>query len=395
MAIAVLPSRIEHTVLTVEPSRDLVDGRRVRLGMVGGGEASFMGAVHRTAVRLDNHYELVAGALSSMPDEAPRAAHAFGLARGYADYLTMAREEAARPDGIEAVSIVAPDNQHARVAEAFLQAGIHVICDRPMMATLAEAQRLKALAQRSGRLFAVTQSHAGQAMLRRARRLVREGALGDIRVAQVDYPRDACPDPTQAAYDAVHGGTGGGIDDNCILAFDLLHYVTGLGSTELCAPRGALAAGGGDDANTQVLLRLANGAHGMLCPSQQQTPDADSGLRLRVYGSRGTVEWVQEHPDRLCHAPFGEPVRTASDVATDVSSDGRRVTRRPGGAPEGFLETFATLYGDIAQAIRAARDGAPVPSDVDFPTLDDGIHALAFADAARRSAADGGCWVRL
>jgi predicted dehydrogenase len=389
--------------MTIEASREAaLAARRVRLGMVGGGEGAFIGAVHRIAARLDDHYDLLAGALSSTPDKALRSAAAIGLARAYPDYQTMAREEAARLDGIEAVAIVTPNDQHAPVAEAFLRAGIHVICDKPVTTTLAEAQRLQALVQQSGRLFAVTHNYTGYPMVRHARQLVREGALGEIRVVQVEYPQDWLTErleasgQKQAAWrtDPKRSGAGGCIGDIGTHAFNLLHYVTGLATSELCAELNTFVTGRALDDNVQVMLRLAGGARGMLWASQV-APGNENGLRLRVYGSRGGLEWMQEHPNQLRHAPFGEPVHIVSRGTAAVLADGQRVTRLPSGHPEGYLEAFATLYAEIAQAIRAARSDEPVPAGVDFPTLEDGIHGLAFIEAAVRSSAEGGRWVRL
>jgi predicted dehydrogenase len=377
-------------------------GRHIRLGMVGGGEGAFIGAVHRIAARLDDHYELVAGALSSQPQKALRSAEAIGLPRAYPDYLTMAREEAARADGIEAVAIVTPNDQHAPAAEAFLRGGMHVICDKPVTTTLAEAQRLKLLAQQAGKLFAVTHNYTGYPMVRHARQLVRDGALGEIRVVQVEYAQDWLTErleatgQKQAAWrtDPKRSGAGGCIGDIGTHAFNLLHYVTGLKTSELAAELSTFVAGRALDDNVQVMLRLANGARGSLWASQV-APGNENGLRLRVYGSRGGLEWAQEHPNQLRHAPFGEPVRTIARGTGAVGPDGQRVTRLPPGHPEGYLEAFATVYAEIAQAIRAARAGEAVATGVDFPTIDDGIEGLAFIEAALRSSADGGRWVRL
>lgn len=389
--------------MAIEASRDAsAAGRRIRLGMVGGGEGAFIGAVHRIAARLDDHYELVAGALSSEPGRALRSAEAIGLPRAYPDYATMAREEAARADGIEAVAIVTPNDQHALAAETFLRAGIHVICDKPVTTTLAEAQRLKALVKETGRLFAVTHNYTGYPMVRHARQLVREGALGEIRVVQVEYAQDWLTErleatgQKQAAWrtDPKRSGAGGCIGDIGTHAFNLLHYVTGLRTNELAAELSTFVEGRALDDNVQVMLRLAGGARGSLWASQV-APGNENGLRLRVYGSRGGLEWAQEHPNQLRHAPFGEPVRTLARGTGAVLADGQRVTRLPSGHPEGYLEAFATIYAEIAQAIRAGREGKPAPAGVDFPTIDDGIEGLAFIEAALRSSADGGRWVRL
>lgn len=388
--------------MAIEASRSVGAGRRIRLGMVGGGEGAFIGAVHRIAARLDDHYELLAGALSSEPGRALRSAEAIGLPRGYADYATMAREEAARADGIEAVAIVTPNDQHAPAAEAFLHAGIHVICDKPVTTTLAEARRLKTLAREAGRLFAVTHNYTGYPMVRHARQLVRDGALGEIRVVQVEYAQDWLTErleatgQKQAAWrtDPKRSGAGGCIGDIGTHAFNLLHYVTGLKTTELAAELSTFVDGRALDDNVQVMLRLANGARGSLWASQV-APGNENGLRLRVYGSRGGIEWAQEHPNQLRHAPFGEPVRVVSRGTGAVLPDGQRVSRLPSGHPEGYLEAFATLYAEIAQAIRAARGGQATPVGVDFPTIDDGIEGLAFIEAALRSSAEDGRWVRL
>jgi predicted dehydrogenase len=389
--------------MAIEASRDAASaGRRIRLGMVGGGEGAFIGAVHRIAARLDDHYELVAGALSSEPARALRSAEAIGLPRAYADYATMAREEAARPDGIEAVAIVTPNDQHAPAAEAFLRAGVHIICDKPVTTTLADARRLKALVQETGRLFAVTHNYTGYPMVRHARQLVREGALGEIRVVQVEYAQDWLTErleasgQKQAAWrtDPRRSGAGGCIGDIGTHAFNLLHYVTGLKTTELAAELSTFVEGRALDDNVQVMLRLANGARGALWASQV-APGNENGLRLRVYGSRGGIEWAQEHPNQLRHAPYGEPVRTLARGTSAVLPDGQRVTRLPSGHPEGYLEAFATIYAEIAQAIRAVREGRRVPAGVDFPMLDDGIEGLAFIEAALRSSADGGRWTPL
>lgn len=389
--------------MPIEASRDApAAGRRIRLGMVGGGEGAFIGAVHRIAARLDDHYELVAGAMSSEPGKALRSAEAIGLPRAYPDFRTMAREEAARADGIEAVAIVTPNDQHAPAAEAFLRAGIHVICDKPVTTTLADAQRLQALVRETGRVFAVTHNYTGYPMVRHARQLVREGTLGEIRVVQVEYAQDWLTErleatgQKQAAWrtDPKRSGAGGCIGDIGTHAFNLLHYVTCLKTTELAAELSTFVAGRGLDDNVQVMLRLANGARGSLWASQV-APGNENGLRLRVFGSRGGLEWAQEQPNQLRHAPFGEPVRTLARGTAAVLPDAQRVTRLPSGHPEGYLEAFATIYSEIAQAIRAVRAGEAVPAGVDFPTLDDGIEGLAFIEAALRSSAEDGRWVRL
>jgi len=377
---------------------------RVRLGMVGGGEGAFIGAVHRIAARLDDHYVLVAGALSSTADKSLRSGAAIGLERSYPDYETMAREEAARPDGIEAVAIVTPNDQHAPAAEAFLKAGIHVICDKPVTTTLKDAKRLKALAQKHGRIFAVTHNYTGYPMVRHARRLVADGALGTLRVVQVEYAQEWLTErlestgQKQAGWrsDPKRSGAGGCIGDIGTHAYNLADFITGLAVESLSAEVSSFVKGRVLDDNVQVQLRYAGGARGSLWASQV-APGNENGLRIRVYGSKGGLEWLQEHPNQLRFSPFGQPTQIISRGTPAASPDAARVSRVPSGHPEGYLEGFANLYAEIAAAIRAARPGKKQRLDkaVTFPTIDDGIKGMVFIETALKSSAKDGRWTKL
>jgi len=377
---------------------------RVRLGMVGGGEGAFIGAVHRIAARLDDHYTLVAGALSSTAEKSLRSGAAIGLERTYPDYETMAREEAARPDGIEAVAIVTPNDQHAPAAEAFLKAGIHVICDKPVTTTLKDAKRLKALAQKHGRLFAVTHNYTGYPMVRHARRLVADGALGTLRVVQVEYAQEWLTErlestgQKQAGWrsDPKRSGAGGCIGDIGTHAYNLADFITGLTVESLSAEVSSFVKGRVLDDNVQVQLRYAGGARGSLWASQV-APGNENGLRIRVYGSKGGLEWMQEHPNQLRFSPFGQPTQVISRGTPAASPDAARVSRVPSGHPEGYLEGFANLYTEIAAAIRAARPGKKQRLDkaVTFPTIDDGIKGMVFIETALKSSAKDGRWTKL
>jgi predicted dehydrogenase len=373
--------------------------KRIRLGMVGGGEGAFIGAVHRIAARLDDHYTLVAGALSASPEKAHRSGAMLGLdpARVYGNFAEMARAEAARPDGIEAVAIVTPNHMHAPVAAAFLEAGIHVICDKPLAVSLAEAVRLQELAAARQRFFAVTYNYTGYPLVRHARSLVRDGAIGEIRVVQVEYPQDWLTEPLeqtgqkQAAWrtDPAQAGAGGCIGDIGTHAYHLAGFVTGLLPAELCAELTTFVAGRKLDDNVQILLRYASGARGMLWASQV-APGNENNLRLRVYGTKGGIEWRQEHPNQLLVSPFGQPAQVVSRATAAVLPAGARVTRIPPGHPEGYLEAFATIYSEIAVAIRGGADAA-----VSFPGIEDGVAGIAFIEAAVRSSGRGAVWVRL
>jgi predicted dehydrogenase len=378
---------------------------RVRLGMVGGGEGAFIGAVHRIAARLDDHYEFVAGALSATPTKAQQSGRALGLAddRIYSDYAAMAQAEAARPDGIEVVAIVTPNHLHAPVAEAFLNAGIHVICDKPVTTTSRDAKKLLALVKKTKRIFAVTHNYSGYPMVRHARQMVRDGALGEIRVVQVEYPQDWLTEALeqtgqkQAAWrsDPAKSGAGGAIGDIGTHAHHLAGYVTGLELEELCADLSRFVKGRQLDDNAHVMLRFRNGARGLLWASQV-APGNENNLRLRVYGSKGGIGWRQEQPNQLHWSPFGQATQTISRATGVANAAAVRVSRIPSGHPEGYLEGFATLYAEIAQAIRAARPGGPkADKAAHFPTLVDGLKGVEFIESVVQSSARGGRWVKL
>jgi predicted dehydrogenase len=390
--------------MAIEGRSDAKAGRRIRLGMVGGGEGAFIGAVHRIASRIDDQYELVAGALSSTPEKARRSGEALGLAadRIYDDYESMARAEAKRPDGIEAVAIVTPNNVHAGPAYAFLEAGVHVICDKPLTVSLAEAKRMQAAVAKSGRIFALTHSYTGYPLVRRMREMVQGGELGAIRLVQVEYPQDWLTAPTEKSgnkqaewrVDPKRSGAGGALGDIGTHSFNLADYVTGLELSELSADLTAFGEGRTLDDNAQILLRYANGARGSLWASQV-APGNENGLMLRVYGTKGGLVWRQENPNQLFWSPLNEPTRIVTRGGPDSGGAAARVTRVPPGHPEGYLEGFANIYSEVAAAIKAARSGEKPPEAVQFPTIEDGVKGLAFIEAAVKSSKANGQWVKL
>ena len=377
---------------------------RIRLGMVGGGKDAFIGAVHRIAARIDDQYELVAGALSSTPERARESGRALGLAedRVYDDFAAMARREARRKNGIEAVAIVTPNHMHAPAAKEFLKRGIHVICDKPLTATLAEAKKLAKIAANSDALFILTHNYTGYPMIRQARAMVARGVLGPIRVAQVEYAQDWLATPLedsgqkQAGWrtDPARSGAGGSTGDIGTHAFNLASFVTGLKLEALAADLQAFVPGRKLDDNGHVLLRFEGGARGMLWCSQV-APGCENALRLRVYGEKGGLEWAQEDPNYLWYTPLGEPKRLLTRGGAGADENAARVSRTPGGHPEGYLEGFANIYAEAARAILARRDGAPVPPEVVCPTIEDGVKGVAFVEACVRSSARDSAWVRL
>lgn len=379
------------------------DGR-IRLGMVGGGEGAFIGAVHRIASRIDDHYVFVAGALSSTAEKAKRSGVALGLDpnRAYPDFETMAREEAKRPDGIEAVSIVTPNHMHAGPALAFLKAGIHVICDKPLTTSLKEAKALQAAAKKSGLIFAVTHNYTGYPMVRQARAMVKAGELGEIRVVQVEYPQDWLAEPLEKTgqkqadwrTDPKRSGAGGCIGDIGTHAYNLADFITGLSVDELSAELTTFVRGRKLDDNTQILLRYANGARGSLWASQVAIGN-ENNLRIRVYGTKGGIAWSQENPNYLHVSPIGKPTYTITRSGAGSGPEAGRVSRIPPGHPEGYLEGFANIYTEVAHAIHAARKGKKADKAVTFPTVDDGVKGLAFIEAAVSSSQKNGKWTKV
>ena len=382
----------------MSPTGKLAPFRRIRLGMVGGGEGAFIGAVHRMAARLDDHFELIAGALSASPEKAVRSAQALGLdpARSYDDFAVMAQSESARPDGIEAVSIVTPNHMHGPAIRAFLDAGIHVICDKPLTTTLDEAKDLAAQVRRSNLIFVLTHNYTGYPLVRQARAMVRNGALGDIRLVQVEYAQDWLAESTEGAdnkqaewrTDPARSGAGGCIGDIGTHAFNLADFVTGLDLVELCADLTTFVPGRRLDDNAQVMMRYAGGARGVLWASQVASGN-ENEIRLRVYGTKGGLEWSQREANQLIWSPLGGTRQIITRNGVGADADNRRLSRVPAGHPEGYLEAFANIYGEAAAAIRAARDGLPLPADVIVATVEDGVKGLAFIDAAVRSSRSG------
>lgn len=390
--------------MAIEGRSDDRTGGRVRLGMVGGGEGAFIGAVHRLSARMDDDYVFVAGALSSTAEKSLRSGQALGLDadRIYPDFATMAAREKDRPDGIEAVAIVTPNDMHAPAAEAFIAAGIHVICDKPLTTTLADALRLRELAQQKGIIFAVTHNYTGYPLMRHAREMVRAGELGEIRLVQVEYPQDWLTNKIeedgqkQAGWrtDPARTGAGGCIGDIGTHAHNLAQFVSGLEIDELLADLTTFVPGRRVDDNVQILLRYRNGARGSLWASQV-APGNENGLMLRVYGTKGGIHWRQDHPNEMYYTPYGEPTRIVTRGSAAAGPVAARVTRVPPGHPEGYLEAFATIYTEVARAIKAARTGDQPEAGVMFPGLAEGIAGMAFIEAAVASSKQGGVWVKM
>lgn len=390
--------------MSIEGRSDAKMGGRIRLGMVGGGQGAFIGAVHRLAARMDDQYEFVAGALSSSPERSRASGKELGLAadRIYTDFREMAKAESKRKDGIEAVAIVTPNNIHVPAAKAFVEAGIHVICDKPLAISLKEAKSLETLLRKSKDvIFAFTHNYSGYPMIRQARDMVAKGELGQIRLVQAEYPQDWLTEDIekggqkQAAWRTDPKQSGGGaIGDIGTHAYQLACFVSGLTLDEVAADMSTFVKGRKVDDNVNVLLRFKNGARGMLWASQV-APGNENGLRLRVYGTKGGLDWTQADPNYLWFTPFGGQMRLITRGGAGSGAAAARMTRVPPGHPEGYLEGFANIYTEAARAIMARRAGKKADKEVMFPGIEDGVAGMAFIEACKKSSAKNGKWTKV
>ena len=377
-------------------------GRRLRLAVIGGGPGSFIGAMHRTAARLDDRYELVAGVLSSDPERSRAAAAAIGIApdRAYADTDELLAAEQARPDGADVVAIMTPNDSHHAYAVAALRHRFDVVCDKPVTNTLEGALDVVATVQETGLVYCLTHNYTGYPMVRQARAMVADGQLGEIQLVQVEYvqggkaaERDPDPDgPLPWRYDPVRGGPSLVLGDIGTHAHNLVRFVTGREVTEVAADVGHIVANRLVDDYAGAMLRFDNGARGSFWVTQAAT-GVENCLRLRASGTRGTVEWMQEVPTQLVFRPAGSPAQIRTPNGPGTLPLAARASRIVAGHPEGFHEGFANVYSDAAEAIAARRAGRdPDPLAMHFPNAFDGLMGVAFVDAAIRSSTDNGAW---
>lgn len=392
--------------MTIEAGKSGAAARRIRLGMVGGGQGAFIGGVHRMAARLDDRYELVAGALSSDATRAAASAAELHIApdRSYASFAAMASAEAARNahdgSGIDVVAIVTPNHLHAPIASAFLEAGIDVICDKPLSTTLTEAMDLVKRVRQSGRLFALTHNYSGYPMVRQARAMVAAGELGEIRLVHAEYVQDwlttdlAATGQKQALWrsDPAQSGAGGAMGDIGTHAEQLARYISGLELEAVSADIQSFVTGRKLDDNAHVLLRYSGGARGMLWASQV-APGNENALRVRVFGTKAGIDFRQEHPNQLWFTPLGEQPRLITRGGSGAGAAAGHATRVPAGHPEGYLEGFAQIYRDVADQIQARREGRqPDALACSVPTVEDGARGMKFIEAVIASSRADGRW---
>jgi predicted dehydrogenase len=374
--------------------------RRLRAGIVGGGRGAFIGAVHRIACELDGQAQVVAGALSSDPQIARESAAAWSLERSYSSYESMAKEEARSDQGIDFVIIATPNDLHAPVARAFLAAGIHVVCDKPLALCVAEGEELQRLVEAGTTLFALTHTYSGYPAVHQARAMVQAGELGELRRVMVEYTQDWLMEPLEARgnkqaqwrTDPARSGAGGSIGDIGTHAQHLLEFVGGRRIEAVCADLSAFVPGRRLDDDANMLLRLAGGVRGTLSCSQIACGEANR-LSIRLYGSRAGLEWHQEDPNTLIYKPAGRPWQRLVTGQGYLRGEVRAMSRTPAGHPEGYLEAFANLYRAFIEDVRRLQRGEPARRD--YPGVADGVRGLQFVAQAVASARAGSVWMSL
>jgi predicted dehydrogenase len=378
--------------------KQAISQRKLRAGIVGGGQGSFIGAVHRIACELDGQAEVVAGAMSADPQRAADSAKAWYLQRSYASYEEMAEVEAGRPDGIDFVMVTTPNHLHYPVARAFLEHGIHVVCDKPMTFNMAEAQELAQLVERTKLVFALTHNYTGYPAVRHARSLVQQGAIGTIRKALVVYVQDWLMEPQESKgnkqaewrTDPARSGIAGSIGDIGTHAENLLNYITGLNIAALCADLTSFIEGRRLDDDANMLLRLENGGKGVLTCSQIAAGE-ENALSIRIYGTKAGLEWHQMEPNTLILMQPGQPRQLLRTNMPYMSDESKALTHVPAGHPEGYLEAFANIYKLAIADIRRVETGEQAQGG--YPTVYDGLRGMRFITKVVESSQKGAVWV--
>ncbi|MFT5126937.1 MAG: putative dehydrogenase [Rhodothermales bacterium] len=375
----------------------MIQGRKLRMGMVGGGPGAFIGRIHRMAASLDNEIELVCGAFSSDPERSRQSGLELHLLpeRSYANFADMFAAEAALREGerMDFVSIVTPNFMHAAPAIAALDHGFHVICDKPLAHSLEDALAIRDRVHATGLHFALTHNYTGYPMVKEARRIVREGAIGTVRKVLVEYPqfwmalRSSLGLPMPWRTDPEKSGGSCCVGDIGTHAENLCEYVTGLELEAICADLSSFVDGHELDDDASILLRFRGGARGVLTASQI-CPGEENALRVRVYGSEGAVEWYQPEPNTLLLKSLHGYTQVLRTAGPTIGASAALATRLPGGHPEGFIEAFANLYRAFAAALRGTPRG-------DFPGIDDGVRGMQFIDAVLSSSRSSQKWTHV
>ena len=380
--------------------------QRIKLGMVGGGQGAFIGEVHRIASRIDDRFELVAGAFSSNPDKSLASGKELGLSedRNYSNFEEMAEKEFAREDKIDAVAIVTPNHMHHPISMSFMNRGFNVICDKPLAMNIKECEELVRTQKEKDVIFALTHNYTGYPMIRQARAMCEQGDLGNIRVIQAEYAQDWLtldlenqPDSggnKQASWrtDPLQSGNGGCIGDIGTHAYNLLRFITQLQPHQISAELTSFVPGRKLDDNAQISLRLIGGAKATIW-SSQIAPGNENHLQIRVYGEKAGLEWCQEDPNYLYFTKYGSPKQKITRGGAGAILAANEVSRVPPGHPEGYLEGFANIYSDVANALIDKKNNEFDINKYHYPTVEDGLEGIRFIERSIASSNSDSSWI--
>ena len=380
--------------------------QRIKLGMVGGGQGAFIGEVHRIASRIDDRFELVAGAFSSNPDKSLASGKELGVSedRNYSNFEEMAEKEFAREDKIDAVAIVTPNHMHHPISMSFMNRGFNVICDKPLAMNIKECEELVRTQKEKDVIFALTHNYTGYPMIRQARAMCEQGDLGNIRVIQAEYAQDWLtldlenqPDSggnKQASWrtDPLQSGNGGCIGDIGTHAYNLLRFITQLQPHQISAELTSFVPGRRLDDNAQISLRLIGGAKATIW-SSQIAPGNENHLQIRVYGEKAGLEWCQEDPNYLYFTKYGSPKQKITRGGAGAILAANEVSRVPPGHPEGYLEGFANIYSDVANALIDKKNNEFDINKYHYPTVEDGLEGIRFIERSIASSNSDSSWI--
>lgn len=377
-------------------------GRKLRLGVIGGGPGSFIGIVHRGASTLEEYYDVVAGVLSSNPDKSIESASQLGISRGYASPEEMIKAESEREDKVDVIAIMTPNNSHYEIACLALEYGFHIMCEKPVTNELDEALDLVKRVQKSDLECCVAYGYSGYPMVREAKALIESGELGEIRMVQCDYVQGHLAELTESEInntnwhmDPAIAGPSLILGDIATHCYHLASFVSGMEPSELSADVTSVTPGRTADDYAGVLTRYANNARGKFFITQAAA-GADHGLYLRIFGSKGGLEWHQEQPNQLLVRSVDQPTKILQKGGVGLHEAANRVSRIAIGHPEGYREAFANLYSDLAEVIIAKKTGTtPNPLAYSFPTIEEGAQGVKFVQAAIQSSENKGEWVSL
>ena len=380
---------------------DSLKNKKIRIGFIGGGANSFIGYTHRLAARFDNRFDFVAGVFSKDIKKSILFGTSLGLDkdRCYKNYKEMALKESQRDDGIEALGIMTPSGDHYKIAKPFIENKVHIVCDKPLTATIKDAEKLKKLVEKNKIVFALTHNYSSYPMLREAKEIIKKGKIGDINLINVEYPQGYTVDVKKKnekktlkwRLDKNLSGPSMILSEIGTHAYHLLRYVTGLEVDELSAEVNSLSSEITVDDNAFVIMRMNNSARGMIWVSSAAT-GGENGLKIRVFGNKGAVEWFQDDPNNLKFTEINKPLKIITRASSSVSKFSLTSSRLAAGHPEGFFEAFANIYTEFAEAIHKKIFKK---SEFTFPNIEDGLRGIKFVFMAKKSSNNNAKWLKL